>query len=263
MPPHRYTQRRRTQRQARADQRAEHLATFLGRALRNARRGQRSTQLAVAQLAGLSQSCWSELERGRGANVSLKVWTRASDAVGADLRGYLEGASAADAPRDSVHLKHQELVARFAADGGWRPRPELDLGGAGVADIVLARPSEWALVEVWDWFADVGDAFRSWDRKIERVGATTDARVSGCWVIRATRRNRELVSGHRSLFAARFPGSSRAWLASFREAPEPMPAEAALVWVSVRGDRLFASRNVSGRGSGRDNRPDDEADQRH
>lgn len=178
--------------------------------------------------------------------MSLTVWMRAGDAVGADLHAYFEGASGADAPRDAVHLGHQELIARYAEPGGWRAAAEEGLGGAGVADIVLARGEETALVEVWDWFADVGGAFRSWDRKLERLESGTDGRVSGCWVVRATRRNRELFAAHRTLFDARFRGSASAWLAAFRDNNVPMPETPALLWVSVKGDRLFASRRVAG-----------------
>jgi transcriptional regulator with XRE-family HTH domain len=158
MPPDRYTARRRTQRQVQADERAGQLAAFLGRSLLDARRKRALTQAMAAERAGISQSAWSSLERGRGAGISLRVWERACDAVYADLRAYLEGASAAEQPRDAAHLRQQELVARIAAGGGWSVGSEAAIGGAGVADLVLRRPSETALVEIWNWFADVGDA---------------------------------------------------------------------------------------------------------
>ena len=182
------------------------------------------------------------MERGHGSNVSLRVWVRASNAVDADLRVYLERASAAHQPRDAVHLRHQELVARTAQPGSWQPMAEQGLGGAGVADLLLGRPGELALVEVWDWFADVGDAFRSWDRKLERLAARDDEQVSGCWAVRATRRNRALIRTHATLFTARFPGSGTAWLAAFADPQQPMPGQPALVWVSVSDDRLIAAR---------------------
>jgi hypothetical protein len=114
-------------------------------------------------------------------------------------------------------------------------------GATRFADLLLTRGTDSALVEIWNWLADVGDAFRSWDRKLERLCAL-DQSASGCWVIRATRRNRQLVADHRTLFAARFPGSAGAWLRSFERLDAPMPDAAALLWVSVRGDRLIASR---------------------
>ena len=172
---------------------------------------------------------------------------RASSAVDTDLRAYLERATGADAPRDAVHLRHQELPARTAASGGWQSQPEAGLGGAGVADLVAARRDEVALIEVWNWFADVGDAFRSWDRKLERLQAGTDGRVSGGWVVRATRNNRQLIAAHRTVFCARFPGSGTSWLTALTDPRGAMPAIPALLWVTVGGERLFAARLGSSR----------------
>lgn len=247
MPAHRYTDQRRTHRQVKADHRADVLAAFLGRSLKDRRLGLEMTQAAASGVAGVSQSCWSLLEGGHAAKVSLRVWERAGDAVGADLRAYLERASAASQPRDVVHLRHQELVARIAADGGWDVDPEWHAGAAGVADLVLRRTSEAALVEAWNWFADVGDAFRSWDRKLERLASAGDRTTSGFWVVRATRRNRDLVATHRTIFGSRFPGSADGWLAALTTRSKPMPRQPAILWASVRGDRVFASRGVSAR----------------
>ena len=176
----RYTQRRRTAHQIASDEGADRLAAFLGKSLRNARKPRGMSQATASEKAGISQPCWSDLERGRGANVSLRVWMHASSAVDADLHAYLERVSGAGAPRDAVHLRHQELVARTAAHGGWQPLVERALGGAGVADLLLARADERALIEVWDWFSDVGDAFRTWDRKVERIEARGEETVAGC-----------------------------------------------------------------------------------
>jgi transcriptional regulator with XRE-family HTH domain len=242
MPPGRFTQRRRTPGQVRSDERADQLAGFLDRALKDGRSSAALTQREAATRSGLSQSQWSGLERGHGANVSLRVWVRATGSVDADLRAYLERASGARGPRDAVHLRHQELVARIARGGGWSSSPETSISGAGFADLVLTRPNELALIEIWDWFDDVGDAFRSWDRKRERIGAAGQARVSGCWVVRATRRNRELVGAHGTLFAARFPASAREWLRAIGEPRRAMPDLPGLLWITVRGDRLFPAR---------------------
>lgn len=243
----RYTQRRRSPRQTQADERATRLAAFLGRGLKDGRRRFGWTQAQASHRAGLSQGCWSELERGQAAGMSLRVWVRATNAVDADLRAYLERESGADAPRDAVHLRHQELVARTAASGGWQPKPEHGLGGAGVADLVIARRDEVALVEVWNWFADVGEAFRSWDRKLDRLRAGTDGRVSGCWVVRATRRNRQLIAAHRTLFGARFSGSGTSWLTALTDQRGAMPLTPALIWTPVGGERLLAARLGSSR----------------
>ena len=225
----------------RADERADQLASALGRGLKDARHRQDISQRVASSRAGLSQTAWSRLEAGAGARVSLRVLVRASWAVDADLHAYLEAATATHQPRDAVHLRHQELVARIARGGGWTAVPELHVAGAGFADVGLRRSERLALVEIWTWLADVGDAFRSWDRKLRRA-ADTGFDASGCWVLRATRRNRQLVADHATIFAARFPGKGAAWLAALSTRDEPMPAAPALLWVSVRGDRLFAAR---------------------
>lgn len=242
----RFTGRRRTRRQVRADERAEQLARYLGRALRDGRLASRSTQRSSADEVGLAQSTWSLLERGSGSNLSLRVWVRATWAVNSDLRAYLERATATTGPRDAVHLRHQELVIRTALAGGWRGRPEAAVAGDGeaspVADILLARGEHVALCEVWDWFADVGESLRSWDRKLARLAAQTGSTPAACWVVRATRQNRRLVSDHSAVFASRFPGSAAAWLSALTDLNREEPAEPALLWVTVRGDRLVPWR---------------------
>jgi transcriptional regulator with XRE-family HTH domain len=247
----RFTRRRKTASQALADERALQLAIALGRALREARLAAGLGQARAAVQAGIAQSTWSAMERGRAASFSWVVWMRATHAFGADLHAYLERTSAAGRPRDSVHLRYQELVARLAARGRWTVQPEADTGN-GFADLVLGRrsgtTSEKALIEVWDWLADVGDAFRSWRRKLERLEAQTQAqeerrwRLSGVWVLRATRRNRSLLREHPALFRAQFPGSGAAWLASLGDPTHAMPSETALLWASVTGDRFWSAR---------------------
>ncbi len=197
------------------------------------------------------------MERGHGASVSLTVWTRVARAADSDLRAYLEQATATDQPRDAVHLRAQELIVRTAARGGWRAQPEraidLDAGRSRFGDLVLTRATDLALVEVFDWLEDVGDAFRSWDRRLATVesraialappGAdATSLRASGIWVLRATRTNPRLVTEYRALFQARFPGSGAAWLRALTDLRHPMPPTPALLWISIAGDRLFPAR---------------------
>jgi hypothetical protein len=125
-----------------------------------------------------------------------------------------------------------------------------------MADVLLYRrrerqPSEYALTELIDWFDDVGAPIRDWNRRLDAVERYAIARMQGdesvpvrcgCWVIRATRRNRELLAQHRNFFGARFPGSGRMWLAALTSAEMPMPTEPALLWISVGGDRLLPAR---------------------
>ncbi len=146
---------------------------------------------------------------------------------------------------------------RTAAGGGWRAQPEraidLDPGRSRAADVILARIHELALVDVFDWIDDGGEALRSWDRRLATVEARAIAlappdsdaatlHVSGLWVLRATRTNRRLVAEHRSLFQARFPSSGAAWLRALSDPKGPMPQAPALLWINVGGDRLYPAR---------------------
>ncbi|HUG30703.1 MAG TPA: hypothetical protein VMQ65_09365 [Candidatus Limnocylindria bacterium] len=107
------------------------------------------------------------------------------------------------------------------------------------------------LVEIWDWLDDVGAAVRDWTRRLEAVERYAIARMvgdeplpktGGFWVLRATHRNRRLVDEHRGFFKSRFPGSPTAWLQTLADPAGPIPAHPALVWVTVKGDRLYPAR---------------------
>jgi hypothetical protein len=71
-------------------------------------------------------------------------------------------------------------------------------------------------------------------------------RVTGLLLVRRTTRNRLIVGELVSLVAARYPGSSAAWLGALADATAPMPPAAGFAWTSVRGDRLVAARLVNG-----------------
>jgi hypothetical protein len=204
----------------------------------------------------------SEAERGNGDDYTLRTWARLATAAGAGLHAYVRGASAAERPRDAVHLRTQELVLAFAARGGWQGTAEVAIDdttrGSRFLDVALRRAHdgmlEIAVIEVIDWMDDVGAALRDWTRRLARAeqlavaGLTRDLgdgpllpRVAGCVVLRATRRNRDLVRDHRLVFRTRFPGSSEAWLEALG-GPSPMPGEGAILWVSVDGTRIWPAR---------------------
>ena len=239
-----------------ADRHAADLAARLGAALRDARRRANLTQAQAAAKAGLIQTTWSKLERDRDAGFTLATWDRAAHAVGGRLSAYVEGASAADQPRDAVHLRNQELVLRVAQRGGWRGLAEAaidrDARRSRHADVLLERRrAEYALCEVVDWVPDVGESVRDLDRRLAAVDRYAVARMTGnagmprsCgfWLVRATQRNRRLVDEHRHFFRGRFPGSGRAWLGALTDATQPMPAQPALLWVDVKGTRIFEAR---------------------
>lgn len=254
---------RRTPTQVEWDVGSLKLAEELGRALKDARLAAKLTQAEVGTLAGVVQGTVSGLERGRTATLSFLVVARLAKACGAELHAYIKQASGAEEPRDMAHLRTQALIVETAAPGGWAATPEAAIDDAAERsrsiDVLLERvrarmATEVAIVEVFDWLPDVGAAFRSWDRRLARAerwaiatrarewdGATLIPRVSGCWVLRATKRNRRLVRELRALFAVRFPGAGRDWLAAFGT-DAPMPSAPALLWVSVKGDRLWPVR---------------------
>jgi hypothetical protein len=81
----------------------------------------------------------------------------------------------------------------------------------------------------------------------ERLGPAWN--VQGLLLVRGTRRNRDLVRELTPLFAARYPGSSDAWLRAFRDPEMPLPTAGGLAWTDVRGDHLIPSRLRSRRGT--------------
>jgi hypothetical protein len=223
--------------------------------LLDARHVSRQPQRSAAAAAGISQAMWSLLERGEGAHATLATWNRAAMGVDTSLAAYLRETSAAHLPRDAVHLRNQELILRTAAPGGWSGLAEAQLDpdprASRSGDVLLQRRLEFALADVWDWFDDVGAALRSWPRRLDAVERYAIARmagdqplpiVSGCWVVRATRRNKRLVADHCLLFRASFPGSGRAWLAALGDPAMPMPTLPALLWVTVNGERIYPAR---------------------
>jgi hypothetical protein len=72
-------------------------------------------------------------------------------------------------------------------------------------------------------------------------------RVAGCWIVRDSRRNRQLLQRYPEVFPSRFEGSSRGWVealticAAAAKPVEP-PREPGLVWCDASATRLFAWR---------------------
>jgi transcriptional regulator with XRE-family HTH domain len=232
-------------------QRADVLAHRLGVALREYRNEIGMTQRVVGERAGIAQTEVSRLERGLGARTSLQTWSACGAAVGHPLVGYFERVSSTDQPRDIEHLRRQSLLISLAELGGWSAVPEAALPDDGPrprsVDVLLARPSrrEMAIVEVWDLLTDGGAAMRGLEAKViawrARLGGTW--RVRGLFVVRATRRNRQLIRDLRPLFEARFPASSTAWLSCLTDSATPLPDADGLVWSDVAGTKLTPARS--------------------
>lgn len=253
MPPR---QRRASQTRVASRRRATYLAGRLGVALRESRLALGMTQAAAADRAGVSQPFWSRLERGRATVASLETLAAAAASVETELAAFVQARAGADLPRDIEHLRRQELVIRLTGPGGWRARPERPIDPFATRsrsiDVHLSRGDgqEVAVVEVVDLLSDVGEAFRGLEDKVAAVrrsaGSMTAqedrSRVAGLLVIRATRRNRTLVASLHGMFLGRFPADGRTWLRALSDRDTPMPERDGFVWSTVRGDRLFASR---------------------
>ncbi len=224
----------------------------LGGELRSARVRRRLTQAQVAGRAGLARSTVGAVERGRGGGHTFDAWQRLGLSVGRRLRVEL-ARDPLEAPADAGHLAIQELALRLGRRAGYRGTFELPTRPADPnrsADVGLRDDARRCLllVECWNTIGDLGAAARSTNRKLAEAEALAIAlggerphRVHGCWIVRSTRRNRELIGRYPEVFAARFPGSSRRWVQALTRGDEP-PAEMGLVWCDLAGSRAFAWR---------------------
>ena len=196
--------------------------------------------------------------------MSLDAWQRIGLALDRPLRIELSR-DAREEPADAGHLAIQELVMRVGRGAGFQRTFELPTRPANpthATDVGLRddRGRRLILVECWNSIGDVGAAVRSTNRK--RVEAEDLAAVVGAarpmpggpdpgepytvatvWVVRATRRNRDLVARYPELFASQFTGSSRAWMQALTTGSAP-PSDLGLVWCDVRATRLYAWRRA-------------------
>jgi transcriptional regulator with XRE-family HTH domain len=228
------------------------IAARLGTGLREARKSAGMTQAQVADRAALSQTFISDLELGLGTSASIETWAMVAAAVGEQLVGFLERAPGADVPRDIEHLRRQSALISIAAPGGWRALPELrldqDARWSRSIDVALVRraTAEAVVVEIWNWFEDVGGALRGLDGKVaalrDHLDPSVEWTVRGLFIVRDTRRNRQLVTELGPIFAARFPGNAGAWLRALTDPAERLPDGDGLLWSNRTGSALKASR---------------------
>ncbi len=246
---------KRTELAAEARRRSQEQVARLGGELAASRKRRRLTQQRVADAVGVARSTVSAAERGRGAGLTLETWQRLGLAVARPLR--------VDLPRDPMeetadagHLAIQELILRLGRAAGYITTFELPTrpdDPRHSADVGLRndRRRRLLLVEAWNTFGNVGASVRSTNRKVAEGNELAAAiwgeephQVAACWVVRATRRNRELVARYPELFASRFPGSSVGWIRALTDGADP-PREPGLVWCDVQSTRLFPWRRVA------------------
>jgi transcriptional regulator with XRE-family HTH domain len=234
-----------------------------GAQVAESRRRRGWTQARLGHQVGLVQSTISKAERGFGGSLSLDAWQRIGLALDRPLRIELSR-DAQEEPADAGHLGIQELVMRVGRGAGFQRSFELPTRPSSPSystDVGLRddRGRRLLLVECWNTIGDVGAAVRSTNRKraeAEGLAAVIGAArpvpggpdlgdpytVSTVWVVRATRRNRDLNARYPELFASRFTGSSRAWVQALATGTAP-PSDLGLVWCGVGCTRLYAWRH--------------------
>lgn len=223
-----------------------------GAKIRAARKRRHLRQVDLGVRAGLSQPTISQMERGEGGTLSLESWQQVAIVLGLPLELTL-ARDRLEEPIDAGHLAIQELILRLARRSGSARTFELPTKPSDPAhstDIGLRNDVErWLIqVECWNTFGNVNASIRSTDRKRAEAEALAVAIGNGepysvhqVWVVRATRRNRELLARYPEIFASRFTGSSRAWVAALRNGTRP-PAEPGLVWCDVGATRIYEWR---------------------
>lgn len=226
----------------------------LGARVREARRRRGWTQRLLAGKVGLSDARLSQIERGRAASAPFDVWFALSQALGIPLRVDYQRDALAQ-PIDAGHLVIQELMLRLGRETGRSRSFELPTRPADPAlsvDVGLRDDALRLLIlnECWNSFGNINASIRSTHRKVAEAGQFAAAiggdagpyRVASCWIVRDTRRNREIIGRYPEVFASTFVGSSRQWVAALTRRGEQPPDEPGLVWCDLRATRLFAWR---------------------
>lgn len=104
--------------------------------------------------------------------------------------------------------------------------------------------------ECWNTFGNINASVRSTQRKVSEaqelavaIGGDRGAYVVvACWIVRETRRNREILARYPEVFTSAFSGSSRAWVKALTQPGARPPADMGLVWCDLRARRIFAWR---------------------
>jgi transcriptional regulator with XRE-family HTH domain len=226
----------------------------LGERVRLARKRRGWSQRELAELVDLTPSRVGQLELGRGVGASLEVWHALGEALDVQFAAGFRRDAIEDTA-DAGHLRMQELILRLGRETR-RQRalvlPTRPLDPALSTDVCLADDRLRVLfqLECWNTFGSINASVRSTRRKIAdaqalavAIGAEGGAyRVAACWIVRDTRRNREIVGRYPEVFAATFTGSSARWLQALTTAEVRPPNELGLVWCDLNATRLFPRR---------------------
>ncbi len=249
----RFNEGRRAGSQARAGRgRAGIVAARLGTALRDARTSTGLTQTQVATRAAVSQPLISQLERGRGRSASIETWSVVAAAVGEQFVGFLEYAPGAGQPRDIEHLRRQSALIAITSAGGWLPCPSWPLIGTSrararsMSPSFDGRPGRWSSSRSGTGsrksVEPCAGSMERWRPSERGLTQGEPWQIRGLFVVRDTRRNRQLISELRPLFTARFTADSRIWLKALTQPSQALPAGDSLLRSDRAGTVLRPSR---------------------
>jgi len=234
----------------------DEICRHFGGVAKAARVRRRLTQAALGQKVGISQSEVSRIELGQGRAVPLTTWVSLANEL--ELRPRFDLARDwQEAPADAGHLAIQELLLGLARATGCAGTFELPIrpnDPARSIDVFVRDDLRRRMLveEAWNSFGDIGAGARSFDRKMAAardlavvIGGDRPYDVAGVWVVRSTKRNRELLARYPAVFATRFPGSSARWVQTLK-AGLPPPSQPGLVWADSRAMDIHAWRRPRG-----------------
>lgn len=226
----------------------------LGREIKTSRERRRLHQQTVADRIGISRALLAKMEAGHATGTPPEIWF----SLATTFDRYLKFEFARDPLQelaDAGHADIQELVLRVTKPAGYRGGFELRTRAADPSrsiDVPLVSRERRRLLvaECWNTFGDLGGAARSSQQKLAFaseaavvLGGEGEAyHVGLCWIVRDTKRNRELIVRYRHIFEAFLPGSSVGWVRALTVPGAPLPEQPALIWCDVRATRLFARR---------------------
>lgn len=232
-------------------------AMQLGTAVRAARKRRGWKQSALGDKAAMSPSRIGQIERGKGAGVSLEIWFALGQALDIPVRVEF-GRDKLQELTDAGHLGIQELVLRLGRAVGSKGTFELPTRPANPSlsvDVGLRDDNRRLLMitECWNTFGNINASVRNTRRKIAEAEALSVSlggdsgpyRVAACWIVRDTRRNREIVGRYPEVFGSVFTGSSAGWVKALTTPGAEPPTEIGLIWCDLAATRLFARRSAN------------------
>ena len=242
--------RRRLRQVARLDGIAEarRIAATLGGRVRERRRQLKLSQAELGHRIGLAQSRISDIERGLGVGLPLEIWIALGIVLGQPLAVAFSRPTNAEASlADAGHLEIQEYLLEIGRRNNRRgsfEAPTRAYDPARSIDVQHLDERHDCLIveEAWNRIGDLGAGARSSTRKLaEAEQRTTARRVALCWIVRDSHANRAIVNRYPEVIAARFPGSSAAWVQALEQGANP-PNEPGVVWFDASRRRLKAMR---------------------